>query len=131
MITKAALLTFRNNAQELLFVQPKGKEYFLFPGGKREKNETIEEALHREIDEELGVRVENVRKVGVVTGKTPDGRDLTMHLYAARLAGNPSPRAEIAKLFWLKRSDLPRYEKEITPIARNYVLPLLEAQDIW
>lgn len=50
MITKAALLLFRDNQgkKELLFARAKGKSYYVFPGGKQEDSETIEEALQRE-----------------------------------------------------------------------------------
>jgi hypothetical protein len=40
MITKAALLSFRDNqgVKELLFARPKGRPYYVFPGGKQEPN---------------------------------------------------------------------------------------------
>ena len=84
MITKAALLLFRDNngTKELLFCKPKGKPYFIFPGGKKEENEIIDDALQRELQEELGTQASGIEKLGIVSGQTPDGRDIEMHLYS-------------------------------------------------
>ena len=38
-----------------------GKEYYVFPGGGVEENETIEEAITRELREETSVEVNNLR----------------------------------------------------------------------
>lgn len=40
-----------------------GKEYFIFPGGNVEQGESIEDALRREIKEEVNLNVENCREV--------------------------------------------------------------------
>lgn len=131
MIVKAALLTFRNDKKELLFVRPKGRAYFIFPGGKQDAGETVEEALERELDEELGCTAENVSKLGVVNGKTPDGREIEMHLYGAELVGNPKPQAEIVELKWMTRDEALQNASEMTPMTLEHVLPFLAAQTIW
>ncbi len=76
-----------------------------FPGGKVEPGETEREALVRECDEELGVRVE----VGVRVGRDvrlAHGR-ATLRVYAARLLDADQPQAlEHADLRWLGVDEL-------------------------
>lgn len=42
---------------------PDIKEYYVFPGGGQEENETFEEGTKREIKEEFGIEVKIVRKL--------------------------------------------------------------------
>lgn len=133
MITKAALLLLRDNAgqKELLFCKPKGKSYFVFPGGKQEDGETIDEALQRELQEELGAQVVNVNKLGVVEGNTPDGRAMRMYLYTGELSGEPYPQAEIESIAWMSRSEVEVQADAMTPMTLEHVLPFLTEQRIF
>jgi len=50
--------------QFLLTSRPPGKvyeAYWEFPGGKLEANETVEQALTRELEEELGLKIDDVQ----------------------------------------------------------------------
>ena len=133
MITKAALLLFRDNQgkKELLFARAKGKPFYVFPGGKQEADETIEEALQRELQEELGTQALDVKKLGVVTGQTPDGREMVMHLYSGELQGEPHPQAEIEEIAWMSQDTVAEKQALMTPMTLDHVLPFLKAQNIW
>lgn len=133
MVTKAALLLFRDNSsiKELLFVRAKTRDYFIFPGGKQEENETIDEALRRELLEELGTRVQDVDKIGVVSGATPDGRDMEMHLYSGKLLDEPHPQAEIEEIAWMSKHEVENRSAQMTPMTLDHVLPFLNAKNIW
>lgn len=64
-VTEVAVgILIRPNGDFLMTTRPAGKAYagyWEFPGGKLEANETVVEALRRELIEEIGVVIEDVR----------------------------------------------------------------------
>lgn len=77
-----------------------------FPGGKLEAGEGREEALIRELEEELKVVVENLEFLTTVDHTYPDFR-LIMHAYTCAVAGNEHPvLTEHLDYKWLGRNEL-------------------------
>lgn len=73
-----------------------------FPGGKVESGETEQDALAREISEELGVGIE----VGARLGEAADGR-IRLVLYEATLIdGAPETGADHDALCWVGQAEL-------------------------
>jgi 8-oxo-dGTP diphosphatase len=74
------------------------------PGGKVEPGETEREALIRECQEELGVRVVPGEPVGA---DWLLGNGMVMHVWTARLAeGTPRPLADHLAVCWLSAENL-------------------------
>jgi 8-oxo-dGTP diphosphatase len=77
-----------------------------FPGGKVEANEDIYTALEREIDEELGCRIETMKEV--FNDNTHEYETFIINLISIKcrvIEGAPTP-SEHSKLIWLKRDNL-------------------------
>jgi 8-oxo-dGTP diphosphatase len=77
-----------------------------FPGGKVEPNEDIYTALEREIDEELGCRIETMKEI--FNDNTHEYETFIINLISIKCRvteGVPTP-SEHSKLIWLKRENL-------------------------
>ncbi|MDO8122200.1 NUDIX domain-containing protein [Isoptericola sp. b490] len=77
------------------------------PGGKVEPGETPQQALHRELDEELGVRVQLGTEIaGPADGRWPITPRHVMRVWAAVLThGDPRPLEGHDQLRWLHHPD--------------------------
>ncbi len=78
-----------------------------FPGGKVDPGETPQQAVHREVREELGVRVALGRELHAPTrAGWPITERHVLRLWCAVLVeGEPSPLVEHDALRWLDRED--------------------------
>lgn len=102
-IDKIAYLKIEN--RKLLVTLSKGKDVWYIPGGKRDNQETDEEALIREVREELAVDIipESVRFYGEFRAQAhgkPEGVMVRMRCYLADYRGFLNPSAEIEKMDW-------------------------------
>lgn len=80
-----------------------------FPGGKMEKNETKEEALIREIKEELKANITVSSFVKTITYTYPTFH-LTMHCYFAELNNCDIELTEHMNARWLTKDELDSME---------------------
>ena len=110
MIAVTAALAARNG-RLLIARRPDGRHMggrWEFPGGKLEKGELPEDALKRELREELGVEAE----IGPIRAAIPYSypeKDVLLLFYSARLKGEPRPIDEAA-LEWVSIEELADYD---------------------
>ena len=95
--------------QERIFATQRGygdyKDWWEFPGGKMEAGETPEEALKREIWEELETRIVVERLVETVEWDYPQFH-LTMHCYLCHVESGHLELKEHEAAKWLHKDEL-------------------------
>ncbi len=103
--TCVGAVLYRDDYKIFLMTSPKWHGY-LIPGGRIEAGETEEQALRREIREELGIEISDLVKMGEsVKPASPDFIDPTVEFhfktYYARAASTEvRPNAEISSYGW-------------------------------
>lgn len=98
-----------HDAEGRIFATQRGygewKDYWEFPGGKIEPGEMPEEALRREIWEELETRIAVERLEDTVDWDYP-AFHLTMHCYLCRMESGRLKLKEHEAARWLAREEL-------------------------
>lgn len=98
-----------HDAEGRIFATQRGygefKDGWEFPGGKMEAGETPEEALRREIWEELETRIEVERLVQTVEWDYPQFH-LTMHCFLCRVESGRLELKEHEAARWLEKEEL-------------------------
>jgi mutator protein MutT len=79
-----------------------------FPGGKPEPGEALEEALRREIREELDASVSVGEHIETVDWQYPDRR-VSLVFFRCGMEGEPRP-LEGQEMAWVTRDELAHYE---------------------
>jgi mutator protein MutT len=109
-IPVAAAVILRDR-RVLIARRPEGSHLALrweFPGGKTRIGETMEECLHREIEEELATSVEILDLWKVVTHSYPE-KTVRIAFFRCRLTG-PEPQARgCPELTWVGADQLSGY----------------------
>ncbi|MBC9909852.1 NUDIX domain-containing protein [Chitinophaga varians] len=108
VIDKLAWIEINNKS--ILSTKSHGKQKYYIPGGKREEGESDEQALCREILEELSVELEpaTLKFVGTFEAQAdshPDGIYVKMTCYMANYRGVLKECSEIENFQWLKYAD--------------------------
>jgi 8-oxo-dGTP diphosphatase len=110
-IDKLAWLHIRD--KKLLGARSKGKDSYFIPGGKREAGESDQQALIREIQEELSVDLapETIEYAGTFKAQAhgkPEGTLVKVTCYLAEHSGEIRASAEIEEVVWLSSADKAR-----------------------
>ena len=80
-----------------------------FPGGKVELEESLQQALHREIAEELGVTIDVHDRLFKIEHRYPS-RVVHLYFFNCSLSeGDPKPIG-VAALTWVRPSELDRFQ---------------------
>ena len=115
------------DGQVLVVQRPTGQHYPLFwefPGGKIEEGESPEEALSRELEEELGLQVapEDFQYIHQSSHTLPHAEIQISFFLCQKWVGVPKPLLGQPDLRWVDRSDLPKYPMPDPNVALMEIL---------
>jgi ADP-ribose pyrophosphatase YjhB (NUDIX family) len=107
-IDKLAWIELQNKS--ILSTKSYGRDKYYIPGGKREIGESDQQALLREIQEELTVNIDinTLIYIGVFEAQAhghPEGVMVTMTCYSGEYSGELKVSSEIEEMKWLNYAD--------------------------
>ncbi len=133
-IQKVGVTAFVYDEEKALVVRRSKKENFLpeyyeLPGGKVEFGESLEEALKREMMEEIGLKIEAKRPYSSFSYTSDDGQRHTIDIQFIALLSddvkNLTLSKEHDKYQWIVKKDLDKYK--ISDLMREAIEKGFEA----
>lgn len=100
VVTISTLVVLRQG--RMLLVRKEGATAFILPGGKIEPGESLEQAVRREVREELGSEIVDLAYAATFRDDAADapGVEIVVHVHVGHLASDPVVQAEIREMVW-------------------------------
>ena len=108
----------------LLLVRVRENEHWYLPGGKVEDDEAPEDALQRELWEELGISLDpaSVRYLYTVVGPAyGQPGEVALICFAADWDQEPRPKGEISDVQWLHWQDHARFAPAVRILCARHL----------
>jgi 8-oxo-dGTP diphosphatase len=125
-IHKVAAIVVKNG--QVLVVHKRGSpsRYFISPGGKPLIGEGPEEALRRELAEELGVDLESYSFIGRFEDTSAfEDVPILVDAYQVEISGTPRPGSEIDDLKWIDTRGTPQ-DIFLGSVLSDHIIPILD-----
>tara|TARA_B100000029_G_scaffold431961_1_gene443818 strand:+ start:1042 stop:1422 length:381 start_codon:yes stop_codon:yes gene_type:complete len=110
--TSVVAAIIKKNNKYLIVQRNKNKHLGLkweFPGGKVNVNENFEDALKREIQEELNIKIIILKKIAEEKYKD-EKIDIILHYYLCSQNHGTIKLSEHENLAWVKKKDFEKYD---------------------
>jgi 8-oxo-dGTP diphosphatase len=117
--------------KKILMTRTRGKDVWYLPGGKRMAGESDQDALFREIKEELNIELipGSIHYLAVFKAQAdgkPEGVEVQITCYTGDFHGDIQPSSEIEEITWLDSTVEPHL---ITP-ATLQLFPFLKEKQL-
>ncbi|MBI4438301.1 (deoxy)nucleoside triphosphate pyrophosphohydrolase [Candidatus Woesearchaeota archaeon] len=89
---------------------PIGPGKWEFPGGKLEPNESLERCLVREIKEELGIKIGNMKLFDAFTYMHGEEFQIILVVFTAQLSSGTPKKIGCSEFKWVKANELENHE---------------------
>lgn len=126
-LLRIAAVCLLDASNHLLLVRKRDTRAFMLPGGKIEPGETSLGALHRELQEELQLSLDESALLELGRFRAPAANEpateIDSHVFLARLAHPVQAGAELAELRW--HDPQGPDTADLAPLLRLHVLPSL------
>jgi 8-oxo-dGTP diphosphatase len=118
---------------KLLLLKGKGYEELWTPGGKIDNDETDEECLRRELKEEMGVNITDMKFYKEYPTTSFYNPDIKMieKVYLVSINGEIKPDAEIESFVWYSRDDYDSKRYPMITHTEKELIPDLIRDNIW
>lgn len=113
-VTADCVVITKDNEPKILLIQRRNepyKDYWAFPGGFMEMDETTEQCAIRELKEETGLIVSDIKQIGAYSkvDRDPRGRTITVaYLAIVDDVENVVGGDDASKAEWFSVNNLPR-----------------------